>query len=276
MEHKKNPREGIFRIVGIGDSFVFGEVPYKYNFLTVLEEKLNKIYQDVEVINLGVPFVGPKEYNLNLNECGLVYKPDLIICCLFVGNDFIDCFPEEKEKYSLSSPYLFRLIKLSYLLLYQYASSLRIHNYVDTLPTFNKFAFLDIEIERTKECFMEKNKENLIINIQESLKHIKKMKDKCDDNNISFLLVIAPDNIQVDSNLQSEIIKKMNRPEKDFNFYLPNNILKTELEKRDIQYIDLLPEMLNSKEILYIPFDTHWNIAGNSTVSQIIYEYLKK
>ena len=40
-EFQQEKRPGLIRIVGIGDSFVFGFVPYEYNFLTLLENKMN-------------------------------------------------------------------------------------------------------------------------------------------------------------------------------------------------------------------------------------------
>ena len=48
-DEKKDPN--IRRIVGLGDSFVFGTVPYEFHFLTLLDNKL----KNSEVINMGIP-----------------------------------------------------------------------------------------------------------------------------------------------------------------------------------------------------------------------------
>ena len=50
------------RILGIGDSFAYGIVPYQYNYLTLLEKKLNKSGKKTEVISMGIPGMGPKGY----------------------------------------------------------------------------------------------------------------------------------------------------------------------------------------------------------------------
>lgn len=50
------------RILGIGDSFVFGVVPYQNNFLTLLEDELQKQGRPIEVINMGIPGTSPRDY----------------------------------------------------------------------------------------------------------------------------------------------------------------------------------------------------------------------
>ena len=60
---------GTTRILGIGDSFAFGIVPYEYNYLTLIEQNLKQSGHNVEVINMGIPSIGPREYlSLLVNE----------------------------------------------------------------------------------------------------------------------------------------------------------------------------------------------------------------
>ena len=51
-------KKNIYRIIGIGDSIAFGVVPYKYNYLTLLESHLQINNVDGEVLNMGIPSIG--------------------------------------------------------------------------------------------------------------------------------------------------------------------------------------------------------------------------
>src|SRR5262245_5040667 len=81
---------GRYRIVALGDSFGHGVVPYRYNFLTLAEAELQKARPGLEVYNLGIPRIGPREYLALLINEGLAYEPDAILVSFFVGNDFRD------------------------------------------------------------------------------------------------------------------------------------------------------------------------------------------
>jgi hypothetical protein len=73
VEYQKEKKDGAFRILGIGDSFAYGVVPYENNYLTLVEEKLKQQGANVELINMGIPAIGPREcLSLFVNE-GLSY-----------------------------------------------------------------------------------------------------------------------------------------------------------------------------------------------------------
>jgi hypothetical protein len=83
---RKNP--GIIRTLGIGDSFAFGVVPYEYNYLTLVEQYLKQSGHNVELINMGIPSIGPKEYlSLLINE-GFVLEPDRVLLSFSISSDF--------------------------------------------------------------------------------------------------------------------------------------------------------------------------------------------
>jgi lysophospholipase L1-like esterase len=88
-EHVINRPSGRFRIVFIGDSFVFGSggVANAERF----SDRLERLLSDVESINLGVPgYSLDQEYLLLRNE-GFAYRPNLVVLCLFV-NDLLESF----------------------------------------------------------------------------------------------------------------------------------------------------------------------------------------
>lgn len=88
-EHSYDKAQGVFRIVVIGDSFVYGNggVDAANRFTDILE----KSTKNVEVINMGVPGYGSDQEYLYLKNEGLKYHPDLVILCAFY-NDFSESF----------------------------------------------------------------------------------------------------------------------------------------------------------------------------------------
>lgn len=86
-EIKKEP--GVFRIIGIGDSFTYGVgVDVGATFLARMEAALSE-RGGVEVINMGVPRYWPEPEALLLEHYGLRYRPDLVIVGV-LPNDFVD------------------------------------------------------------------------------------------------------------------------------------------------------------------------------------------
>lgn len=71
-------------VLNIGDSFSVGQVPHYYHYTTVAERLLG----DVDIYNMGVSAIGPREYRHLLLTEGLDLKPDAVVVALFVGNDF--------------------------------------------------------------------------------------------------------------------------------------------------------------------------------------------
>jgi len=88
-EHSYEKPPGVFRIVAIGDSFVFGAggVDPSNRFTDILQKSGNNL----EVINMGVPGYGADQEYLNLKNEGLKYHPDLVLLCAYY-NDFSESF----------------------------------------------------------------------------------------------------------------------------------------------------------------------------------------
>lgn len=76
-------KEGAYRILYLGDSFVQGYgVEEGKSFPRLVEKELNKKYQgkpNIEVINAGVPNYSPLLEYLYLKNYGLKFDPDLVI-----------------------------------------------------------------------------------------------------------------------------------------------------------------------------------------------------
>ncbi len=81
--------QGVFRIVGLGDSVMFGRgVSDGEQYLALLEQELNKTFPDTrwQVVNTAVSGYNAVMEVETLKDKGLAYEPDLVIVN-FVDND---------------------------------------------------------------------------------------------------------------------------------------------------------------------------------------------
>ena len=111
--HKKTGN--VIRIVGLGDSIMFGQGALGDSiYLTHLEYNLNHTHKNnsIEIINMAVPGYNTAMEVETLKEKGLAFKPDIVILG-FTGNDF--CLPNfirtSNNYFTLRRSYLFDLIE---------------------------------------------------------------------------------------------------------------------------------------------------------------------
>ena len=271
IKHARDKKQYIFRIIGIGDSFVSGVVPYKNNFLTLLQQKLNQKRERFEVINMGIPCIGVDGYFALLVNEGLLLNPDLVICCFFMGNDFTD----RTELSTSFHSYLYSFLRYVFKIYPEYKRKTYYTEgaYQDDMPTMEDEVFLKIERERS--LIFQSNNNAFLRKLDWSVSYLKLMKDICSFHHTQFLVVIIPDELQVNIHLQEKVIKSFNSlDKKDFDFELPNKLFKTHLEKLSIKYIDLFNDffVLSKNKKYYKPNDSHWNIAGNELASNLIFD----
>lgn len=267
VEFNAKKEDGAYRVLGLGDSFAFGVVPYQYNYLTLLEANLNDEGRRVEVINMGIPGIGAKDYLALLENEGLQLKPDMVLLSFFIGNDFLREADERKlYSYSYVASFVNYLITVNRERLVQPNVA-----YDDNEPTFNDTKYVSLENDRS-EIYRKQN-QSFKSDFAEAMSYLTKIKQRCDENNISFAVVLIPDEVQVNKTLQSRVlqIKAFNSGPDDFDFALPNKMVAAKLTEQKIKFVDLLDNFAAANGAnLYKPNDTHWNIAGNKLAAEII------
>jgi lysophospholipase L1-like esterase len=95
---------GVYRIVVLGDSFTWGYgVRERQAFPARLEHRLNRRRDGrrVEVVNLGIPGTGPRDYLWHLEHSGLALVPDLVVVGVF-ANDVNDV--DQLRRFGFRSP----------------------------------------------------------------------------------------------------------------------------------------------------------------------------
>ncbi|MGL6283174.1 MAG: SGNH/GDSL hydrolase family protein [Microcoleaceae cyanobacterium] len=293
LEFSTKKDKNTLRIVSLGDSFSYGVVPYEYNYLTVLEDNLNQFNQldnspkkinKIEVYNMGIIGTGPKDYlSLLVNE-GLSYKPDLITVGFYLGNDFIDNRITAKERKVLKNNDSYVVTFLQGLIKIHGNFKGHIHfkkdsQYADQEATFADGTYL--EMLREKSMIFIKNPVDPSFFQQafhDALSDLIKIKEVANYQKIPLVVIIIPDEIQVNQRWQQAVINDYNVESNTFDFQLPNKLLAEALTKNNIDYVDLTDDFKETqvKMPLYKLNDTHWNIAGNKLAADIITEYLSK
>ena len=101
-EYSLQKDKNVVRILGLGDSIMFGQgVDGGINYLSLLEEKLDRDYGEKkwEVINTAIPGYNTVMEIEALKEKGLAYKPDIVIVG-FCNNDLdLPNFIQTKKDY---------------------------------------------------------------------------------------------------------------------------------------------------------------------------------
>lgn len=293
--HKK---AGVFRILGIGDSFAVNLRHLGKNYHNILNNKLADVYgpTKVEVINTGIAATGPGYYWNTLSEYGDLIKPDLVLVGFFLGNDFFELkFNKINIGLFIREPRdlqkrLWGYLRLKNFWLYQFITKKTTimadfrkrdkevkAGKVKHRGSFSKAKFLTIE--KARLWFFEKHNRKALIKVwNRDSEVILNFKKWCDQRNLELVVAIFPDQLQVEPGLLKEILTTYNIPPDNVDLEYPNILLANYFKQHNIHYVDLLKQFQNKAKTkkLYLYRDTHWNEAGNELAANIIFDYLEK
>ncbi|MDB9518836.1 hypothetical protein PN466_17960 [Roseofilum reptotaenium CS-1145] len=275
LEFEEQKAEGIYRIVGIGDSFAFGVVPYEENYYTLVEEQLQAQNQSIELYNFGIPNLNPKDYLAVLVNEGLNYSPDMIIVSFFMGNDFLDSQDQNLSQPLYTYSYVLSFFKFLWEIQKSYEGEWELPEnivYDDNMKVFSDENYLGMEMRRS-QIFIKDNPE-FSQTFDYAMEFIEQINEIAKQRNIELLVVIIPDEVQVNMELQNQVVVGMNMQPEQLDFSLPNRLLTERLSSLNINSLDLLEPFQQVSETtrLYRPNDSHWNIAGNRLAATEIYK----
>jgi lysophospholipase L1-like esterase len=260
-------RPGTRRIVALGDSFAYGVVPYEHNFLTKLEGRLAERGASVEVLNMGIPGAGVHDYRDLLASEGFAWRPDAVLLCFFLGNDFD---PEPPPPRS----YVFAFGQALWNLSTQPAGRLlrRPREYADDAPSFTQQAY-DRVLRRRLEAFRSASLvfEERLASVNGILEQVRAA---CAARGVELQVLLLPDELQVDPELQARLLTPARR--RLYDFERPGRRLADALAARGVPVLDLLEAFRRegAARRLYKPRDSHWNVAGNALAAETIAAWL--
>lgn len=272
-------KPGSFRILGLADSFgvAGGESNYHYRLEAILRGR----GYDVEVISLSVPAYSLEHELALLQRFGARYEPDLVLHGFFVGNDF-----------GLGEPPTHRYRGVRVEKLAGFSSWLPHNlNVVRWVPkwwemraerrrnisaresgddgNFSSDDFLEIERVRLGSCRLPTSHGPAWLGTTAVLDGVKL---EIQQMNAAHLLVVHPDQFQIETKLSDEIMDTFNLDWRLYDLDLPQKFLRAYASSRDIQLVDLtLPFRAHGSDGgLYLPRDTHYNPTGNELAAEIL------
>lgn len=269
-------KEGSFRILALGDSFTFGNVPYSKSYIRLLEQKLNAETPELEIVNLGLPGIGFREYLAILAREGIALEPDMLLLSLFVGDDILQSKARKYYSYSYLFSGLNTLIKERQQ--YQGRAYHSAGDYCDTCRVSSEKDLMDLEKERL--FLYQKGNKLLTSHLTHTKYYLHKIMELCEQHNITPVVVLLPTVLQINTSLRNNVQSSFSETrmvEVDWQWEQPNNLLAGYLRENNIQYIDLLQSFTRqSNNNLYRNGDIHWNIAGHSLAAEIVAAALRK
>lgn len=274
----ENKKPGEFRIAAIGDSFTFGIVPHKDNFLTLLE-KQTATKKSVNLVNLGVCGVGPVEYSWLYNRYKSKIKPDLVILSVFVGNDLVIPF-YRPSRLKANGYYLYLVgYRLSRLVTAAGGekSIFTAKKPEDTIGQFSDEAYIQL-CQRKAMVFKKALKKRQKRRIDGALNTLSQLIQSIP---VPVIVVVIPDEMQVNNNLRERVFgaEKSQLPVADYDLQQPNKwIADVVARHKNAVLVDTLPALVEAEkqQPTYEPNDTHWNKFGNSVAAAAIRPALEK
>jgi hypothetical protein len=291
---KKRP--DAVRILGLGDSFSVYLCAEGKNYNNLLQKKFIAAGKsDVEIVNAGMEAIGPGYYWHILNKFGDLFKPDLLLLGFFVGNDFEEADFQIHLGNFISEPndlvkrysryYQFRKFRLYKLLRNKYIrfreaqwkeQESRSANH-QAVGTFSQKTFMHVEDVRS--WIFDKTKHDQLRQYwHQCADIILKMQDWCDQRKIKMVIVLLPDQFQVDQKVREAVLATyQNIAENNLDLDQPNNLIMKFCRAHNLYCLDLLEQFQEQGKTrdLYALRDTHWNDAGNRLAADLIFGYLE-
>jgi hypothetical protein len=279
------------RLLILGDSFVMKGGPMD----AVLLKELASYH--LAVWNFAKPATGPFDALIDAKENVRNVRPDIILMCLFVGNDisdterFLDSHANETGLRRLRRALLRRLY------LYRF---LRYDLTRGRVPEFPKNPEVDpaiMELYRKGRLpnpwwlmVSPKHKarlvgDNLLLNNSASQRAtdaiegaIREVHRLCQEVGSQLLVVVFPDTLQV-SRDNFDFFHKLGVALDDRTLVtdLPQRRWKAVGDSLGVPVVDMLPEFRNRRsQRLYLQYDMHLNEAGNALAAELIMKSLPK
>ena len=288
--------KGVFRILSLGDSFAVNW-PHEirsHNYHAFLQKKFGELHgRKVEIVNAGMMGMGPGYYWHILNKFGDRFRPDLVLVGFFEGNDFLEYDFDINLGDLINEPHDwkrkiwgyrnfngFRLAKLIRHRYIQYREQLRVarltkENGAQTQGSFTEESFMGVE--RSRSAFFSKDHQAFLNRIwQQGAPVLTRIKQWCDARHVPLVLVIFPDQLQVDQALRRELFRRYKISEASLDLDYPNRLLRKFCREHHLYCLDLFPpfQKAGKTEELYLLHNTHWNAAGNRLAADLIFQFL--
>ena len=249
------------------------------------------------MILIGLGGYGPDNEVGALQSVGLPLDPDLAILNFFVGNDVIGlAMPARVYRgrlYFVGSldPWVNLLRKSRIMLLAESALVQRLragelpsaptapHDAGSAAPTRSvdvNATYLGIQEKRIRTYLAEPG--GRMRDLWEAAEgYVLEFDRVCRKNGVRCMVHLIPAEIQVDSETAGQVFAGLGLDRSDYDLDMPQRRLRELCEDAGIPVLDPL-EHFRERHLadgrLYIPNDTHWNVAGNRLAGELLAEFI--
>jgi hypothetical protein len=303
-EYSLEKEDGTRRVVIIGDSFAFScaGIPFAEHWPQLLEARLqDQRAETVEVLTLAAPGVGPL-FERRLWEIeGSRMEPDVLLLQLFVGNDFTDHYEADSDEAWTAGlarrSYAVRLVRNGLRVLAARKGSLHAESsstaegesartggvempgyreeYLARPPFLSRERLMQVESQRARLC--EASQHAYFVEMLARLTDVVgDLHDQVEAAGVEFRVVIIPDRFQVNPNERDEILARLRKDGRLFDWEKPQRGIVEFCRHEGIPVLDLLAASREAArtETLYDPGNTHWNLDGNAFAAREIAAWL--
>lgn len=288
------------RILGLADSF--GQAGGAHNYHFALEALLRQAGEPADVVNFSVAGYEPVDELTLLQNYGPRYQADLVLQGFFVGNDFnlpdrplmmsqgLQFRPQFVGLWSLRPRNFWLLEWLPRFAIFIGDRAQKQREAASDRPVaggatgssgpaasqpaaeqgiISEDAYLRVERERLNlmradAATQARWRQTLVI--------LDQIRDFSFRMGSDYVLVIHPDQLQVEDALFDQLIAFYNLNRDDYDLALPQRFLLDYCAQQQIRCIDLLPAFRahGAQGGLYLPRDTHYSQAGNELAAEQI------
>ena len=285
-DHAMAKPDGTVRVAFVGDSYVFGVGPRASNATAVVQNLADAAGARIEVLNMGLPGAGPRNYVGILRKDAADAQVDLAVVVLFLGNDLIQAHPDFDTRIWLgdvravlvrpwaigpSSDYVsvYRLVRNTARVLHE--------RFVAHEGTYSQSTFEDVEWQRAV-VFAQPPSAFVRTAYAGLIDAVRAMQAVARERNISLAIVVAPDQIQVERSLRDEVASRFGADLRDYDFEAVSDRLVRDVAAQGIPTLDLLPVLRHAaeSESLFALRDTHWNAAGNAVAGAAMWRFVSE
>ena len=289
------------RVIALGDSFTWGAgVSYDETFVTLLERELQHQAPGTEVINLGVPAWGPHEERHLLETYGIRFSPNLVLLNFFVGNDI-----QNKRGNDIYLPEILVVAGQSY---YVHSNGNWMHdtvgsdrwylyhnlNYLlragraqlwkmaerqdrgDGVPLASLATYLRGIHERS-DIYVKEDTPYFAHHWNRTQATLEAIRNFLETRGIRFLLVVIPDPVQLDREVQTKYLTAFGQTPEQFDFEKPQRLLHAWSSAHGVAMVDLLPAIKHHGRTaeLYFANDVHLSAPGHALAAKTILPVLQ-
>lgn len=288
QEFDLEKKPGVFRILVLGDSFTVGaNVREEQAYPQILENLLNgRSQRRVEVINSAVGGWDPFQYAQYYEYYGKYFQPDLVLVGFFVGNDTYAQLADVEQtgtavagrrvsrkeaasKFIRTKIWFYENFHVARLILTKTPKGGHVSR-----QHCRDFTRQYIAIQTRRMSTHLKRDQQRFDLAKNAVFQILRIKKVADSYHVPVIVVLIPDENQINPDLQRQILKGGEVAKHDFE--MPQSMLIEMLQNIGISHvINLLPEFKkHNHECMYMN-DTHLAPSGHELAAKILFEQIK-